>query len=641
MVLALLLAGRMVRPLEALTEASARIGRGDLSSPNPRAGGSETAILAATMEEMRDRLLHLTAELRRRQAEAEAVLGGIAEGVFAVDRERRITYMNPQTAGLLGIGREGIVGRFCGDVLRPELPGGGRPCEDRCPILDARFRGGASAVEHLVLRDGRRKTVLIASAPPAPASADHPEGSRQFQVMREETETEAARRLRDAVVANVSHEFRTPLSAQLASIEMLRDRLREAPVEGVEELVRSIERAALRLTRLIDNLLESLRIEAGRDSIRRQEVALEQVVEEATELTGSLIQQKGQRLGVELPYPFPMVTGDAPRLTQVLVNLLANANKFAPPGSSPRSRCGSRTRDRASRRTSGSTCSSASAGLPARSPRRAGWGWACGSCTRSSRATAGGSRLATRERAPASRSSCRARCPMKLLVVDDDLELLGLVAYALRQAGYLVIEATDGPSGLAALVEERPDLAILDVNLPRFDGLELLRRARERGLKTPVLMLTVRSSEEDLVQALDLGADDYLTKPFSPRTLLARVRALLRRSGLERPATLTVGELTLDPVEQSVRVGERGVSLTRLEFRLLQLLAANAGHALPAERLIAHVWGSRGHGDRQLLKQLVHRLRQKIEADPAIPRRLVTDPGHGYRLGTDLSTDGE
>lgn len=219
---------------------------------------------------------------------------------------------------------------------------------------------------------------------------------------------------------------------------------------------------------------------------------------------------------------------------------------------------------------------------------------------------------------------------MKILVVDDDLELLGLVSYALRQAGYLVVEAADGAAALAAFEREEPSLVVLDVNLPKLSGLEVCRKIREAS-KVPVMMLTVRSAEEDQVQALDLGADDYLTKPFSPRTLLARVRALLRRAGSEKPAPLAAGDFTLDLERQCVTVaGGAPVRLTKLEVRLLQLLLANAGHTLPSERLLSHVWGSRSAGDRQLLKQLVHRLRQKIETDAADPRYLVTVAGVGY-----------
>ncbi len=220
---------------------------------------------------------------------------------------------------------------------------------------------------------------------------------------------------------------------------------------------------------------------------------------------------------------------------------------------------------------------------------------------------------------------------MKVLVVDDDLELLGLIGYTLRQAGYLVVEAQDGPSALAAVAGERPALAILDVNLPRLDGFEVLRRLRAAGDRTCVMMLTVRSAEEDQVRGLDLGADDYLTKPFSPRTLLARVRALLRRRGEEAPAPLLAGDFALDTESQSVRVGQGPATrLTRQEFRLLQFLLANAGRVLPPERLLSHIWGLRGMGERSLLKQLVHRLRQKIESDPAAPHYLVTVSGVGY-----------
>ncbi len=326
-----LISRRLARPVAELTRAAARIGRGDLSTATPHAPGVELGTLAATMEEMRRRLLGLTSELRRRQAEGEAILTGIVEGVFSVDRDRRIRYLNPQAAALLGVTPEGALGRFCGDVLNPQGPRGKeglRPCEESCPIVHARFRGGATAAERLLRPDGTRRTVVITSAPPTE--------ERQFQVLRDETALEGARRQRDAVLANISHEFRTPLSAQLASIELLRERLLHDP-HGVDpashDLVLALERGSLRLTQLIDNLLESVRIESGQDSIRGGAVALDEVAEEAIEMTAPLLAQRGQTVEVDLPFPLPAVRGDAPRLTQVLVNLLANANKFAPAGS--------------------------------------------------------------------------------------------------------------------------------------------------------------------------------------------------------------------------------------------------------------------------------------------------------------------
>nr|HRC84052.1 ATP-binding protein [Thermoanaerobaculia bacterium] len=332
----LLLARRVTRPIGELREAAERAGRGDLATPIPRASGAETATLAATMEEMRRRLLATTAELKRRQAEAEAILGGIREGVFAVDRERRVRYLNPQAARLLGVRQEEALGRFCGDLLNPRRADGTRPCDEACPIVHARFRGPTEAVEHLELESGERRAVVVVSAPPGAdaVSAD----DRQFQVLRDETELEATRRLRDAVVANVSHEFKTPLAAQLASIELLASSLSETRHPEALELVGSLERGTLRLTQLVDNLLESVRIEAGQLSIRRQTVALDEVIEEAVELTSPLLAQREQQLEVELPYPLPPVVGDPPRLAQVFVNLLANANKYAPVGSTIRLR---------------------------------------------------------------------------------------------------------------------------------------------------------------------------------------------------------------------------------------------------------------------------------------------------------------
>ncbi len=321
-----LLGRRLVAPLEALMEASARISRGDLATVVPGRDSTEFGSLAGSMDDMRARLMVLTTELRTRQAQADAVAAGMLEGVFAVDRERTIRFVNPQGARLLGLPSSQILGRFCGDVLKPRAEGGVRPCEDRCPILHARFRGSTRAVENLESLSGTRAIVITSAAP----EAGEGEGSIQFQVIREESDTEATRRMRDAVLANISHEFRTPLSAQLASIELLRDRLAQIEPKEVRDLVMTLERGTLRLTQLIDNLLESVRIESGTDSIRRRPVALDEVIEAAVDMTSPLAELREQTIHVDLPYPIPGVDGDAPRLVQVFVNLLANANKFAP-----------------------------------------------------------------------------------------------------------------------------------------------------------------------------------------------------------------------------------------------------------------------------------------------------------------------
>jgi DNA-binding response OmpR family regulator len=223
---------------------------------------------------------------------------------------------------------------------------------------------------------------------------------------------------------------------------------------------------------------------------------------------------------------------------------------------------------------------------------------------------------------------------MKVLVADDDAELRELIAFTLSQAGYLVIKAGDGSAAVRLFAAEAPDLVVLDINMPALSGFQVCEAIRARS-RVPVMMLTVRGEEEDLVRALGLGADDYLTKPFSPRTLLARIRALLRRAGMESTAPVAAGRISLDLAEHTVRIGDaEAVRLTKLELRLLQMLLANAGHTVSSERLLVQVWGHRSGGDRQLLKQLVHRLRQKIEADPAAPALLRTAAA-GYKLVVD------
>jgi DNA-binding response OmpR family regulator len=225
---------------------------------------------------------------------------------------------------------------------------------------------------------------------------------------------------------------------------------------------------------------------------------------------------------------------------------------------------------------------------------------------------------------------------MKILVADDDLDLLGLVAYSLTNAGYLVVKASDGPGALASYEAEAPDLVILDINMPGTSGFEVCTAIRARG-DTPVMMLTARGEEQDLVKALDLGADDYLTKPFSPKTLLARVKALLRRASADRThAPLAAGRVSLDLEAYTVRIGNgAAITLTKLELRLMQMLLAQAGRAVNSDRLLVQVWGHRGSGDRQLLKQLVHRLRHKIEANPSVPQLLQTAAPSGYKLVVD------
>jgi signal transduction histidine kinase len=322
-----LLGWRVTRPAEALTAAAIRLGQGDFATSIPSEGPAEIGQLARTMDDMRRNLVDLNLELRQREAQANVVLDAVVEGVYAVDQERNIRYLNPQAARLLGIDASEALGKFCGDVLKPcgpeGSPQGTRPCATTaCPILRARQAGSATSVEQLQTSSGTRQTVITSS---------RVVDGLQVQVLRDETELEGVRRARDTVLANVSHEFRTPLAAQLASIELLREGLKTKSPAELTELVLSLERGSLRLTRLIDNLLESVRIESGQLDVRRQSISLGDVIDDARALVEALLAQRRQSFEFELAEDLEL-QGDATRLTQVFVNLIANASKFAPEG---------------------------------------------------------------------------------------------------------------------------------------------------------------------------------------------------------------------------------------------------------------------------------------------------------------------
>jgi two-component system, OmpR family, KDP operon response regulator KdpE len=226
---------------------------------------------------------------------------------------------------------------------------------------------------------------------------------------------------------------------------------------------------------------------------------------------------------------------------------------------------------------------------------------------------------------------------MKILIVDDDhdlLEALGL-GLQLQWQGVDVLTATDGESALTRFFDETPDVVLLDVGLPHLDGFEVLRRIRQVA-DTPVLMLTARGEELDKVRGLEIGADDYVTKPFSPLELLARIKAVLRRSELAPPVrvapSFVVDDLTVNFESQEVRRGDQPVSLSATEYRLLYQLVRNAGHVVPRATLLARVWGDDYREQTDYLKVYISRLRAKIEDDPERPRFILTERGLGYRF---------
>lgn len=221
---------------------------------------------------------------------------------------------------------------------------------------------------------------------------------------------------------------------------------------------------------------------------------------------------------------------------------------------------------------------------------------------------------------------------MKVLIVEDDLALFDVLAFTLRRAGFEVTAAHDGVAALSTFHKENPDFVILDLNLPRLNGLAVLQQIRGEH-QTPVIILTVRGDENEVVQGLELGADDYIVKPFNPRELVARMHAVVRRVGQTvTSGELIVANLSLDRSRNEVRYkGGPPARLTPLESRLLEALMLNAGRVLPSDALISQVWGAEG-ADRTMLKQLVYRLRAKLDPQHAGLEMIETVPGVGYGL---------
>jgi DNA-binding response OmpR family regulator len=223
---------------------------------------------------------------------------------------------------------------------------------------------------------------------------------------------------------------------------------------------------------------------------------------------------------------------------------------------------------------------------------------------------------------------------MKILLVDQDEELRALIAFTLGQSGYESCTATDRANALQLLELESPALALIDQG-PLLGGIELCRELRARS-RLPIMMLNAHDREEDLLAAFDAGADDYLRKPFSPRVLLARIKALLRRIDEAPVKRLTVGQVSLDVDEHSLQIGSsRALRLTPLEFAAMHLLLSTPGRTVTIARLLAHLWGQGATNKQRMLKQLIYRLRKKIEIDPASPRLIVTTPHAGYRFETE------
>jgi two-component system, OmpR family, response regulator len=228
-----------------------------------------------------------------------------------------------------------------------------------------------------------------------------------------------------------------------------------------------------------------------------------------------------------------------------------------------------------------------------------------------------------------------ARGQARILLVDDEQAVQTLLTYPLRKEGYEVVEAMDGQEALDRFSEERFDLVVLDIMLPKLDGIEVCRRLRTRS-QVPIIMLTAKGDEADKVAGLEMGADDYITKPFSVTEFRSRVKAALRRGGMAAPGLanepIKAGELEIDFERRSTLLGGEPVELTYVEFEILAALASAPGRVFTREMLLEHIWGDSTYRDTRTVDVHIRHLREKLESDPKNPEYLFTVRGVGYRF---------
>ena len=465
-------------------------------------------------------------------------------------------------------------------------------------------------------------------------------------------------RLRSTLLASLSHDLRTPLASITGAVTALRQYGDLYDAAARDDLAAMIQDEAERLARFVGNLLDMARLEAGgiRPNLQAMDVG---------EMIGTALQRTEALLGsihakVDIDPALPMLRLDPVLFEQVLVNLLDNAAKYAPPHSS----IVIAARQQAD--CAVITLSDEGPGIPPGDlgrvfdkfhhtengdRQRAGTGLGLAIC-RGFVTVLGGAIAVANRAAPATGAvftitfpaSAFAAAPpqegtgavngrnIPLLVVDDDPSIRRLLRTSLGVQGYRVIETGTGIGALETAEREMPEAMLLDLGLPDMDGLEIIRRLRAGGSKLPIVVLSSRGDERGKVEALDLGADDYVTKPFGMAELVARIRTALRHR-LQEQGTESIFSndgLEVDLTRRRVLVRGSEVKLSNKEWAILRLLVVHAGLVLTHRAIMQEVWGP--NVDVQYLRIYVRQLRQKIERDPERPYHILTETGVGYRL---------
>jgi DNA-binding response OmpR family regulator/two-component sensor histidine kinase len=472
--------------------------------------------------------------------------------------------------------------------------------------------------------------------------------------------------LRNEFLAMVTHELKTPLAAIKGSAATALGSRRPLDLEETQELFQIIDEQSDRLRDLADNLLDMTRIEAGTLTVTPEPMNLREAIEDARKIF--VRSGRSQELRVELPESLPLVKGDKRRVVQVLTNLLNNAAKFSPPTSQitvqvehdaaqatvcvrdegrgiPKEKLSdlfkkfSQVHETGRAPASGTGLGLAICKGVVEAHGGRIWAESAGEGKGSTFSFTLPVAVAEEEAAARAKgwlaTSVRRGERTRVLAVDDELHILRYLRRSLDDAGYQSIVTSD-PSQVMKLVEmEEPDIVLLDLRLPGISGFELLQRIREFS-DVPIIFLTASARDQDTVSALKMGAYDYVTKPFSPSELLARIEAALRRRALpgiaEQRPPFVAGELEINFAERRVTLNGKDVSLSATEYKLLHELATHAGQVLTYDQILHRVWGEDYSGETELVRSFVRNLRRKLGDDAKNPRYILTERQVGYRM---------
>ena len=609
-------------------------------------------------------------ELETERRRLEALVESSPVGVMVVDADTRtFASVNQEAERILGMSPEpgSTLVRYHEVAIYRRTDGEKYESHER-PLARALDRGEVVRAEEILLNrpDGRTVTTLVNATP---IYSEDGEIVSAVAVMQDMTPLEETERLRNEFLAMVSHELRTPLTTIKGCTGIVLGSSDPLDISEILQYFRMIDEQCDNLRGLVNNLLDMTRIEAGALSVTPKPTEVKTLIDEAK--TAFLRRGARNTIEVDLDPDLPMIAADKRRMTQVMDNLLSNATKYSPEFSTIRL-TGSRDGLHVA-----ISITDEGRGIPSdqltmlfkkfsrvgdgeRERKVAGEGLGLAICKGIVEAHGGriwvendgeerGARITftipeaadTAQESSGDTLMVEPSDQYRILTVDDEPQVLWLLRNMLSAHGYKLF-GTGNPDEMMHLLEtEQPHLVLLDLMLPGTSGFELMDRIREVS-EAPIIFLSANDQEDNVVKALDMGADDYMIKPFSSTELLARIAASLKKrrsAGTTMPRQpYQLGDLTIDYADRGVTVSGHPVKLSPTEYKLLFELSLSAGRVLSRDQILQQVWGSEYSGESEVLRTTVKNLRRKLGDDASHPQYILTEPRVGYRMPKGEST---